>query len=238
MFLHKHVLDSHTLPDYLLQHPAGPADAGQVLRITLRMIPEGGDDALLARIEECGEDGPAARQPMDARAFARTFGPPGDAHAAVAAFCRENGFLLDRSVLGGLFMTITGKAAALAGSFGVELGMFHYEEHVFRGYRGTLAIPAMLVPYVVHVLGFDEASSLLPPEVDSDHGYCSDGWIDALLAALDQPELPSQITAVSPGLPESLWVPATIQAVDMLIGIACVLGITVNVSPGDYVTEE
>jgi hypothetical protein len=237
MFLHKHILDSHTLPECLLKHPAGPADAGQVLRITLRMLPEGGENALLARIEETGDDGPSARQPMDARMFARTFGPPGDAHAAVAAFCRENGFLLDRSVLGGLFMTITGQAAALAGTFGVELGMFHYEDHVFRGYRGTLAIPAMLAPYAVYVLGLDEASSLLPPEVDGEHGYCSDAWVDALLAALDQPELPGQIMAVSPGLPETLWVPATMQVVDMLIGIAGVLGITVHVAPGDYVAQ-
>jgi hypothetical protein len=95
----------------------------------------------------------------------------------------------------------------------------------------------MLAPYVACVLGLDEASSLLPFTMNGDHGYCSDRCIDGLLAALDQPELSPQVVAINPGLPESLWVPATLRAVDMLVGIAGLMGVAVCATSGDYVTE-
>jgi kumamolisin len=350
------LFQGNILPAYLLQRPAGAADPDQILRVTLRLLPKGGDAAVFARVAQLGQQAPTLRQHGGARSLADEFGPAGDALAAVRAFCAEHGFILDRLALGGLFATIVGKAGDLARAFGAELGMYHYEDRLFRGYPGALRLPAALLPHVVAVLGLDDTSSLLPQATKPDpcvglldtmssnrpttvtasyyqyptqftgagstvafmesslaldmtniqafftglvgkevqvevirgmanvqppdgtaakgpapiqppekpaingeammdikltgsvapdatlvvygqnqnYGYSSDGWIDALLAALDKPEYPCHVMSISLGMPESIWAPDVMQAVHFLFGVACLQGVTVCVSSGDF----
>jgi kumamolisin len=342
------VFQASALPVHLLARPAGAANLEQTLRLALRLIPRGGDEAVFARVAQLGKQAPGQRQHLDAQALEAEFGPSADALDAVRGFCAAHGFSLHHTALGGLFATIVGKAGDLARAFGVQLAMYHYEDRVFRGYTGSLALPDVLVPHVAAVLGLDGVSSLasrqttteaacwvraesrssnppitvaqeyyqypaqfsgvgatvafiedyldldwdnlreffsdlgeevklevirgitdmeapfcmgtfVPPEVDGEamldikltgavapgatlvvyglsanYGHSCAGWIDALIAALDRPAFPCHVMSISLGTPESNWVPQEAQSVNFLFAIACLQGVTVCVSSGDY----
>ncbi|HTJ99720.1 MAG TPA: S53 family peptidase [Bordetella sp.] len=154
------VLSSSALPAHLLKRPAGSANPGQTLRVALRLHPRGGDDALYARVARLGAQAPAQRQHMDGDMLRAEFAPSVAALDAVRAFCADHGFKLDRTAFGGLFVTVVGKAGDLARAFGVELAMYHFEDRQFRGYTGSIALPATLAPHVAAVIGLDEVSTL------------------------------------------------------------------------------
>lgn len=154
------VLQASALPAHLLTRPAGAADPGRTLHVALRLHPRGGDQAVFARAMQLGKEHPAQRRFLDAQGLAAEFGPPPEALDAVRAFCSQHGFTLHRVALGGLFATIVGKAGDLARAFGTELALYRHEDRVFRGYAGTLTLPATLAPHVAAVLGLDEVSSL------------------------------------------------------------------------------
>jgi kumamolisin len=155
------VFQESALPAHLLTRPAGAADASQTLRLALRLFPQGGDEAIFARVAQMGALHPTERQAMTMEALASEFGPAPEALDAVQAFCDQHGFTLDHTSLGGLFATVVGNAGDLARAFGVGLQMYHYEDRMFRGYEGTLTMPAALAPHVAAVLGLDNVSSVI-----------------------------------------------------------------------------
>lgn len=160
------VFQASALPAHLLTCPSGLADAGQILRVTLRLHPRGGDQAVFDRAMRLGKERPTGRRFLDPQGLAAEFGPPPQALGAVRAFCSEHGFVLDRVALGGLFATVVGQAGDLARAFGVQLSMYQHEGRLFRGYAGTLELPATLTPHVAAVLGLDEVSSLVSRQTD------------------------------------------------------------------------
>ncbi|AOB32012.1 hypothetical protein AKI39_16825 [Bordetella sp. H567] len=162
------------MPAHLLTRPAGAAAPDQVLRLALRLIGRGGDAAIFARAAELGGQHPRQRQYLDAQSLAAEFGPPPEALDAVRAFCVQHGFTLDHTSMGGLFVTIVGKAGDLARAFDVELSMYHHEDRTFRGYAGTLALPPALDAHVAAVLGMDELASLPARQTTTEDNTC---WV-------------------------------------------------------------
>ncbi|RZN34002.1 S53 family peptidase [Bradyrhizobium sp. Leo121] len=154
------IVQDSGLPKHLLQAREAVADPDQVLRATLRLVPRCGDEALLARASALGRQPIAGRTFLARGALADEVMPAPEALAAVKAFCHEHGFTLSRTALGGLFVTIEGKAGALACAFGVTIGRYRYGDLVLRAYEGVLRLPAALAPYVRAVLGLDDLSRI------------------------------------------------------------------------------
>jgi kumamolisin len=344
------ILQESAIPAPLLRTPVGALDPGLALRVALQMIPQCGETALFDRVYKLGAQALADRVHLSPQSLDPDIAPPAAAIAAVRTFCAEHGFVLERTALAGLFITITGQAANLARAFGVELASYSHEGHTFRGYTGCVTLPALLAPHVRAVLGLDQAAwaatrrsqasteasteaeppsvdNILPNVVASDYyqypsqwtgkgatvafiesdlaideddilafyasvpvgpakivqvqglkplqppggwlplgppldgeaimdlkltgaaapgatlvvygqseqyGYSSDGWIDALVAALDKLDYPCQVMSISLGGPEYSWPTQTALAVHLIFGIACLCGVTVCVSSGDY----
>ncbi|MCA1454229.1 S8/S53 family peptidase [Bradyrhizobium sp. BRP22] len=154
------ILQDSALPKHLLQAREAAADPDQVLRATLRLVPRCGDAALLARASALGRQPIAGRGFLTRDTLADEVTPLPEALDAVKAFCQQYGFTLSRTALGGLFVTIEGKACALARAFGVAIGRYHHGDLVLRAYEGALSLPAALAPYVRAVLGLDDLSRL------------------------------------------------------------------------------
>jgi kumamolisin len=342
------VLQESAVPAHLLHTPAGPVDGAQTLRVALQLHPQCGEDALLARAYALGEQALAERNARSPFSLDPDIKPTDQAVAAVRTFCAEQGFTLERNALGGLFVTIAGRAAELGRAFGVDLRAYRHQDRTFRAYAGCITLPAILAAHVRAVHGLDQVSTLLtqpaknsdaytepptlannlptvvafdyyqyPPQwtgkgatvafIESDlaidlsniqafyaslpvgpvkivpvggyapikppdgamqpigpaldgeammdlkltgavapdatlvvygksehYGYAEPGWIDTLLAALDQPEYPCQVMSISLGAPECNWVPQTAMAVHLLFAIASLYRVTVCVSSGDY----
>lgn len=154
------ILHDSALPKHLLQMREGDSDPDEVLRVTLRLSPRGGDDALLARTTALGREPIVARKHLSRSALAAEIGPGRDAHDAVDAFCRQHGFTVSRTALGGLFVTIEGQAGDLGRAFGVSLGRYRCRDRSFRGYEDHITLPAGLIPHVRAVLGLDNFSGI------------------------------------------------------------------------------
>ncbi|GGI99764.1 S53 family peptidase [Neoroseomonas lacus] len=153
-------LAGSALPAHLLKARTGAADPEQRLRVTLRLAARGGDQALLDAAMRLGGQMPAARRHLPRPSLAAAFGPSPEAAKAVAAFCDDHSLELQRSALGGLFVTVAGRAQDLGRAFGVELGLYRMGGHLLRAYEGALRLPAELAPHVAAVLGLDEVSRL------------------------------------------------------------------------------
>src|SRR5690242_1698639 len=87
-------LSSSALPAHLLKRPAGTTVPNQPLRLALRLRPQGGDDALYARVARLGAQPPAQRQHLDGDTLRSEFAPSVAALDAVRAFCADHGFRL------------------------------------------------------------------------------------------------------------------------------------------------
>jgi kumamolisin len=154
------ILQDSALPKHLLQAREDGANPEQVLRATLRLVPRCGDEALLARASALGRQLIPGRAFLARGALADEVTPAPEALDAVKAFCHQHGFTLSRIALGGLFVTIEGKAGALARAFGVTIGRYRHGDLVLRAYEGTLRLPAALARHVRAVLGLDDLSRL------------------------------------------------------------------------------
>lgn len=341
------VLPESALPRHLLHTTTGSIDAALPLRVALLLMPRCGDDAFFARTYALGKQPLATREPMSSRALEAAMLPSQQALDAVKLFCAEHALTLERTALGGLFVTAAGTAGDLARAFGVDLRAYIDEGRAFRGYEGRLKLPATLAPHVRAVLGLDDsdpiaepahwtgtdigvvtqannlpttvafdyyqypsqwtgkgatvafiesnldidveavqafyrslqrgpvnivlvegATPLQPPDgtqpilpatvngeammdlkltgsvapdatlvvygQSAHYGYCSNSWIDSLVAALDQRDYPCQAISISLGAPESAFSTQTALAINFLFAIASCLGITVCVASGDY----
>jgi kumamolisin len=162
----KAVLSGSSLPEHLLQVYERQPDSDQILRVTLRLEPRCGLEAVLAHARELGRQIPADRAYLRRDKLAEEIGPSTEAVRAVEEFCRQQGFTLERTAIGGLFVTISGKAGDLAHAFGVELGVYRQETRSIRAYEGSLSLPAELTPHVRAVLGLDEVSHLAATRED------------------------------------------------------------------------
>jgi kumamolisin len=155
------ILQESAVPAHSLHTPAGPVDGTQTLRIALQLHPQCGEEALLARAYRLGEQPLSERNGRNWRSLDPDTGPTAQATVAVRTFCAQHGFTLERSALGGLFVTIAGKAAELARAFGVELRAYRHQDRIFRAYEGCITLPAVLAEHVRGVHGLDQATALV-----------------------------------------------------------------------------
>src|SRR5512140_947946 len=153
-------LSGSELPDFLIAAPSNEAIPSGRLRILVRLVPALGEEALYARAEALGRRPLAERRYLGGGDLAAKIGPSAAAAEALAEFCRDWGLAIERRWLGGLCVTVAGAAEDLARAFDVRLAAYRHGGETYRGYAGSIRLPAPLHPYVRAVLGLDEASRL------------------------------------------------------------------------------
>jgi kumamolisin len=154
-------LPDSVLPTALVGTRTAEADPSQNLRVALRLASSLSDATVLARAADLGRQPLPDRRSLTRAALSAELGPAPQALQAVEAFCQQHGFVAERKALGGLFVTIVGKAGDLARTFGVDLGTYALGDLTFRAHAGPITLPASLVPHVQAVHGLDDVSSLL-----------------------------------------------------------------------------
>jgi hypothetical protein len=153
----------------------GPADAAELIGITLVVRPRPGSPAL-PDLEHWQATPLSKRRYLTPEEYARRHGAADEDLAAAAAFAKSKGLRVTESHAGRRTVSVQGTAAQLNAAFGVTLN--HYEApvlslgharksgspateaapvktHVYHGYDGQVTLPSELAGVVHAVIGLD-----------------------------------------------------------------------------------
>ncbi len=160
----------------------GPADAGEVIGVTLVVRPRPGSPPL-PDFEHWQATPLAKRRYLTPEEYARKHGAADEDLAAAAAFAKSHGLQVTESHAGRRTVTVLGTAAQLNAAFGITLN--HYEApvpsagralkngklvalaapvetHVYHGYDGPVSLPVELSGVVHAVIGLDNRRRSVP----------------------------------------------------------------------------
>jgi kumamolisin len=155
--------------------PIGPADAAELIGITLVVRPRPGSPPL-PTLEHWQATPLSKRSYLTPEEYARKHGAADEDLAAAAAFAKSKGLRVTESHAGRRTVTVLGTAAQLNAAFGVTLN--HYEApvpslgrarksgspvaeaaavktHIYHGYDGPVTLPGELAGVVHAVIGLD-----------------------------------------------------------------------------------
>lgn len=77
-------------------------------------------------------------------------------------------------------------------------------------------------------------ATLVAYGINQQYGYCEDGWIDALLMALQNAQHMCDVMSISLGSPESAMPTQTEDTINFIFALAGMSGVTICVSSGDF----
>jgi kumamolisin len=132
----------------------GVVDNGTQLYVTVYLRPDPAAQPPFDVAEEAGKR-PSERRYLSAEQAATAFGAAGDEIDAVKAFATSHGLTVVRVNQAARSVKLGGTAAALSGSFGVELRRFALDGVTYHSHTGAVHLPAEIAPIIQAVVGLD-----------------------------------------------------------------------------------
>jgi kumamolisin len=132
---------------------AGPADPAEVITLSIYVRSKAG--AQPPTMEYYVQNPPGHRQLISAAELADRYGAAPDDLKLVTDFAAASSLAVVTTDPARRLVQVRGTAAQLANAFGVELFQYTSPTETYRGYEGSLSVPANLAGVVVAVLGLD-----------------------------------------------------------------------------------
>jgi hypothetical protein len=167
---------------------AGPADPGEQLTVSV-VVRRRADAPPLLSHEHWVTTPPGRRTFLSRAEFADRFGADPADLDRVAAFGRAHGLTVVESSPDKRTVVLSGTVAQMSTAFAVELNSYTSPRETYRGFEGTVHLPADLAGAVEGVFGLDNrqmgrrasnggpagATPLTPPQVASLYGFPTTG---------------------------------------------------------------
>jgi kumamolisin len=140
----------------------GPAPPQQPISATLVVRRKAALPPVDAAPPLAGQPPGPARPPMTRADFANRYGADAADLAKVEAFAREHGLQVTGTDAARRSVTLAGTAQAFGSAFGVGLRLYEHPGGTYRGYSGSIYLPAELGGIVEAVLGLDDRPAAEP----------------------------------------------------------------------------